>query len=64
MSPEKAKELQKAINALVAAAIEESWAGGGDPSDRPALEANLIIARAKVNRLINSLTIQPPVRIL
>lgn len=44
--------LTRLIDQYVGAAIQESWEGGGDPSDLEILEARLTLARAEMNQHI------------
>lgn len=39
------RHLYTLITELVVAEVEDSWKGGGDPKDIPAIEADLKIAR-------------------
>ncbi len=56
MTGTQAQRLKRLIDERVKAAIAESWSGGGDPADVPALEAALKLAEAKLEHYINHLT--------
>lgn len=55
MNGTQAQCLKKLVIELVKAAVAESWSGGGDPADIPALEAQLALAQAKLDHYINHL---------
>lgn len=56
MNSTQAQRLRKLINELVKAAIADSWSGGGDPADIPAIEAHLALRQAQLDHYINHLT--------
>lgn len=45
ITAEQHTELERLIEAYVQAAIADSWKGGGDPADIPAIELDLIVAK-------------------
>lgn len=49
--------LRRAIIAYTAAAIADSWKGGGDPDDIPAIEQRLKRAHARLDHLLRALPI-------
>lgn len=44
--------LRAAIKRLIQAEIKDSWKGGGDPADFPAIEAELADARAELKDVL------------
>jgi hypothetical protein len=47
--------LREQIGDYVDAAIEDSWKGGGDPTDRDVIEATFKLEEAKLSALIDKL---------
>lgn len=56
MTQTEADHLRRQIRNLVAAEVDDSWSGGGDPDDTPAIAARLRKHRKAVNDLIRSHT--------
>ena len=50
-APTRAR-IQKVIDRLIKAEIEDSWKGGGDPEDIPEIEKELRRARASFEKLL------------
>lgn len=48
-------DLRAAIDELVEARINESWAGAGRPEDRPELEADARKAQARVDFMLSQI---------
>ena len=46
------RRMRNCIRRLVKAEIANSWKGGGDPADTPAIEKELKLAKAALNRAI------------
>lgn len=55
ITKEQSKELQKHIQELVVASIQESWKGAGDPSDIEHFERELELAQIKLDLFIHTL---------
>jgi hypothetical protein len=54
-SPSQAKTIIKKIRRYAAAEVADSWKGGGDPIDRPEIEAELAKACEDLGVYINKL---------
>lgn len=57
MKPVSQNTLRRAINTYTAAELANSWKGGGDPDDWPAIELRLKRARARLDLLLRALPI-------
>lgn len=59
MSKAQGKRLKALIRAYVLAYEANSWIGGGDPADWPAIKRELREARSNLYRFIEALTWRP-----
>lgn len=55
LSDEQAARLGGLIADHVTAQVAMSWAGGSDPDDRPVIEAEAVLAQAKLQQFIDRL---------
>lgn len=55
LSDEQAARLVELIADHVTAQVAMSWAGGSDPDDRPVIEAEAVLAQAKLQQFIDRL---------
>lgn len=55
LSAAQAETLLDLVSTLVAAEVAHSWKGGGDPCDIPVIEAELALARAKLDAFVTRL---------
>lgn len=60
MTLNQRNRITRAINKYVRAFDADSWKGGGDPADIPAIEARLRQAKKQLKRAMDDATVMPP----
>lgn len=62
MTPLQAARIKRAVTRLIKAEVADSWKGGGDPNDIPAIEAELKLARKHFDEVLREATTHPTPR--